>query len=87
MADILDALKNRLSGLVPLEVLIPALNEVRREWAGETVYVLRIDREMRDARILRMLREGSSMRQAAIAAGVSPSTVRRISKRGYCGND
>lgn len=83
MADILDAVKNRLSGLVPLEVLIPALNEVRREWAGETVYVLRIDRGARDARIMKMLREGYSLRQAAIAAGVAPSTVRRISGRLY----
>ena len=81
MADILDDVKNRLSGIVPLEVLIPALNEVRQKWSGETVYVLRIDRGARDARIMKMLREGSSLRHAAMAVGVAPSTVRRIAGR------
>ena len=83
MADILDAVKNRLMGIVPVEVLTPALNDVRREWAGETVYILQTDRAARDAAVLKLLSKGCSMRQAAMAAGVAPSTVRRIAACSY----
>lgn len=78
MPDLLSDLREALlaAGLDPLPVG-RALDEVRRLWGGETIYLRKTDPAARASAVRAMVAKGLSMRAAARELGCSDGTVRR----------
>jgi hypothetical protein len=76
--DPLDLTKTLLlqHGVEPETARI-VVSEVRRVFGGSAAYIMSIDRASRDEAARAALERGASIREAAKAAGCSPSTVRR----------
>lgn len=79
MADLLSDVRTVLlaAGLEPA-LVGPALDEVRRLWGGETVYIRKSDPTTRASEVRALVAQGLSMRAAARELGCSDGTVRRI---------
>jgi len=77
-SDVLDDCRDLLTGAnVPEGTVSRIVGELRHRWGGSQCYIRATDRAERDATIRRALESGADAHQAARAAGVSPSTVRR----------
>ena len=77
-SDVLDDARALLTSANVSEATITRIvGELRHRWGGQQVYIRGIDRAAQNATIRRALAAGADAHQAAKAAGVSASTVRR----------
>jgi len=77
--DIMSRLAERLGADVcPPDVLSSLASEIRRDWAGDRVYITASPKRIRDANIRADYRRGVTMDQLALRHGISKRRVRQI---------
>jgi len=67
--------------VVPLEVMQRIEVDVRRDWAGDTVYIKADRCRHRNQDLLRLYRQGWSVDRLAARYGLTPRRIRQIINR------
>lgn len=79
VSDIITRLAESLGAdVVPVEVLQRIEVEIRRDWAGDTVYVKADRFRARNAEIIESWRKGMSIGRLAATYGLSDRRIRQI---------
>jgi len=79
VSDIIQRLAESLGAeIVPPEVLMRIEVEIRRDWAGDTVYVKANRTQHRNADLLQKYRQGWSVDRLAARYGLTPRRIRQI---------
>jgi len=82
VADIIQRLAESLGAeLVPADVMQRLEVEIRRDWAGSTVYVPAASGRVRNAEIRDKYRKGAGVDRLAAAYGLTPRRIRQIVNR------